>query len=120
MYQNVTYIALPVKIESPHGDPMAPKGTDILSPGQCRAARAWLHWSARELADRAKVSRMTVQRFENEGGVAIAATVQQIKSAMESAGIVFPDLETVRFPSNSRPPRKPAKAPEDSDTPESN
>lgn len=89
MLQNVTYSALPVNIESPLCDPMTPKGTDILTPGQCRAARAWLNWSAEELGDRAKVHRMTVQRFESEESSPIAATIQQIRDALEEAGIEF-------------------------------
>jgi DNA-binding transcriptional regulator YiaG len=97
MLQNVTHSELPVKIESPQCDPMAPKGTDILTPGQCRAARAWLNWSAKQLADRAKVHRMTVQRFEAEESSPIAATVQLIRDALEDAGIEFVGEHGVHF-----------------------
>lgn len=99
MLQNVYELSLPVNIESPHGDEMAPKGIDILTPGQCRAARAWLNWSAQVLADRANVHRITVQKFEGGKTNLIPATALQIRSTFEVAGIEFPDLETVRFPS---------------------
>lgn len=104
MLQNVTHSELPVNIESTQCDPMAPKGIDILSPGQCRAARAWLNWSAKELGERAKVHRMTVQRFEQEESSPIAATVEQIRIALQKAGCEFPDADTVRLPPRKKGP----------------
>lgn len=97
MLHTVTSITLPVNVESHHCDPMAPKGTDILTPGQCRAARAWLNLSAQEVADKANITRQTVTRFETEKTVATAGTATLIRGALEKLGAEFPDLETVRL-----------------------
>jgi DNA-binding transcriptional regulator YiaG len=98
MFQNVTSLTLSVNVESPQCALMAPKGTDILSPTQCRAARAGLNISAPELAELAEVTRQTISRFETGRTSPIAATVRQIRNALEKAGAEFPDLHTVRFP----------------------
>lgn len=57
-------------------------------PMQCRMARVALEWGVRELADAASVSTNTVTRFE--GGEALKTrTVDALKSALESAGVIF-------------------------------
>jgi len=107
MLQNVTPLPLSVNIESSLCDAMAPKGTDILTSVQCRAARAGLGISAPELAELAEVTRQTISRFETGRTSPIAATVRQIRNALEKAGAEFPDFETVRFPARGKPKSQP-------------
>jgi len=104
MEPTVTSVTLLVNPESFNGALMAPKGTDVLLPIQCRAARAALRITVDELAALAQVSRMTIMRFETEKTSPIAATAWQIRKALEDAGAEFPDLETVRFPRSDKVP----------------
>jgi DNA-binding transcriptional regulator YiaG len=69
----------------------------ILSPQQCRAARAGLNLSADDLASDANVSRNTISRFEVGASELIAATATALRQALERRGAEFPDLESVRF-----------------------
>jgi ribosome-binding protein aMBF1 (putative translation factor) len=59
-------------------------------PSQCRMARAALEIGVRDLAAMAKVSTNTITRFER-GDALKDRTVEDIRSAFESAGIVFID-----------------------------
>ena len=63
----------------------------MLTGFQIRAARAALHITAKELAERAGVSLPTIQRFESADGVppSRSETLLQVKSALESACIEF-------------------------------
>lgn len=103
MILTVPDVTLPVNVESLHGAQMAPKGTDVMSPEQCRAARAILRITVDELAKLSGISRMTIIRFETEQTASIGATIRHVKRALEDAGITFTglggismDLETVR------------------------
>jgi transcriptional regulator with XRE-family HTH domain len=58
---------------------------------QCRAARALLGWTQRELAAKARVGLITVRHFETAAHVPRLATLDAIKRAFESAGIEFID-----------------------------
>ena len=63
----------------------------MLTSSQLRAARALLHWPARELAQRADVHIATVQRMESGNGL-VRGTVQtlaKIQDALEDAGVEF-------------------------------
>lgn len=51
-------------------------------------ARAALRWSIDDLADRAKVGRATIARFET-GTVARADTVASLRRTLEEAGVVL-------------------------------
>ena len=55
-------------------------------------ARAALNWSARDLAEQARVGSNTVVRFEN-GKPANTSTVTMIRQALEAAGLVFIDAD---------------------------
>ena len=77
---------------------MAPRASDVLSPMQCRAARAALRMTLQQLADLAAVSKITVLRFENEKVIPNPGTMRLIRKALEAAGIAFPDPETMKFP----------------------
>ncbi len=63
----------------------------MITGTQIRSARAALRWSVQELADRAGISIQTIKRFEVAEGVPASrySTLQDIKVALESAGIEF-------------------------------
>jgi transcriptional regulator with XRE-family HTH domain len=63
----------------------------MISNLQIRAARALLGWSQQRLADEAGVSAITVKRLEGSDEVFQARfeTVMKIKTAVETAGVVF-------------------------------
>lgn len=60
----------------------------ILSPVQCRMARAALGLGVRELAAAAKVSIDTVARFER-GDELKERTIEALQRALEAAGVEF-------------------------------
>lgn len=67
----------------------------MISALQIKAGRALAGWSARELAERAGVGLLAIQRIEN-GTVALerskGGTIEGIERALESAGVVaLPD-----------------------------
>ena len=53
-------------------------------------ARAAVGWGVRELAEKANITPNTVSRIEN-GGDALASTLDRIHSALEDAGVIFID-----------------------------
>jgi transcriptional regulator with XRE-family HTH domain len=57
---------------------------------QCRAARAILNWSTRDLAKASHVGATTIARFES-GKPANPSTLALLKQAFEAAGIRFTD-----------------------------
>jgi len=61
----------------------------MITPEQCRAARALLDWSRRELATRAKVSEQTIANFELGKRDAYERTLADIVKVLEKAGVVF-------------------------------
>jgi predicted transcriptional regulator len=61
----------------------------MISPEQCRAARAWLGWPQPELARRAQVGLSTVRDFETGTRTPIQNNRQAIQGALEAAGIQF-------------------------------
>lgn len=60
-----------------------------ITPAQCRAARAMLEWSQQELANRAKVARKTLADFEGAKSVPYPRTLDDVREALESAGVEF-------------------------------
>ena len=61
----------------------------MITPGQCRAARALLDWTTNELARRARLTGLTIQAFER-GRDRNETTVQAITTTLETAGAVHP------------------------------
>nr|WP_244543385.1 helix-turn-helix transcriptional regulator [Bosea sp. CRIB-10] len=59
----------------------------IISPEQCRAARAWLDWKQEDLATAAGVSLSTVRDFEKQRRSPIANNARALASALENAGL---------------------------------
>jgi len=66
-----------------------------VSPAQVRAARAWLNWNQDYLAKRAKVSKTTLNRFEQGFSVPYSETSGRLRKTLEDAGIQFQFLKTV-------------------------
>jgi predicted transcriptional regulator len=63
----------------------------MISPKQCRAARALLDWSQQDLADHAKVGIVTVRQLEAGAHEPRRATLEVVRRALEEAGIKFID-----------------------------
>ncbi len=61
----------------------------MLSPEQCRAARAWLGWPQDELAKRAKVGLSTLKDFEGGKRAPMRNNLEAIRAVLEGAGIQF-------------------------------
>ena len=61
----------------------------MMTPIQCRMARAALRWSTKKLAQEASVGFATVTRFEVGGTCTIPATIRAMQRAFENAGIRF-------------------------------
>ncbi len=62
----------------------------MLTGTQVRMARAAVGWGVRELAEKANINPNTVSRIEN-GGDALASTLDRIQAALEDAGVIFID-----------------------------
>lgn len=65
----------------------------LLTGGLIRAARAFVGWSARELAEAARLGLSTVQRAEtaDDGPAITRANLAAIRVALEGAGVIFVD-----------------------------
>jgi transcriptional regulator with XRE-family HTH domain len=59
------------------------------SPEQFRAARALLNWSQADLAERARVARVTVAAAEAPAGRVAPASLRALAAALEAAGVRF-------------------------------
>lgn len=67
-----------------------PEDVRALTPGQVRAARGYLGWSAEQLAEQAGVSFSTVRRVETPGERGVREqSISAIRKALERAGIGF-------------------------------
>lgn len=60
-----------------------------MDPSQLRMARAALKIGVRDLSVMAGVTTATITRYENERGGLNAVTHGKLKTALESAGILF-------------------------------
>jgi transcriptional regulator with XRE-family HTH domain len=61
----------------------------MITPAQCRAARALIGWSQQDLANQAGVGLMTVHQLEKDGSQSRRATLEVVQRALEVAGIEF-------------------------------
>jgi hypothetical protein len=61
----------------------------MITPAQCRAARALLNWSQQRLATAARVGVVTVRQFEKSGSQPRPATMEVVHRALASAGVDF-------------------------------
>ncbi len=64
----------------------------MLEGVQVRMARAAVGWNVRELARNAGVTPNTMSRIEN-GGDALASTMERLQTALEDAGVIFIDAD---------------------------
>lgn len=62
-----------------------------ITVGQCRAARGLIGWSQAQLSEASKVSPATIANFESGKRVPIANNLAAIRTALESAGVIFID-----------------------------
>jgi transcriptional regulator with XRE-family HTH domain len=58
-----------------------------MTPEQSRAARGWLGWSQKELAERAGIALNTVYGFERGQRTLTANNLAALRRAIEEAGI---------------------------------
>ncbi|RVG50564.1 MULTISPECIES: helix-turn-helix domain-containing protein [Sinorhizobium] len=63
----------------------------MITPAQIKAARAMLDWKQTDLAAAAGLSEMSVKNVEKGQKDSRMSTIQAIRSALESAGIIFID-----------------------------
>ncbi|MBX4924645.1 helix-turn-helix domain-containing protein [Rhizobium binae] len=61
----------------------------MLSPAQCRAARALIAWSKRDLSAASEIAKATIAGFEAGKLSPDEATLQPIKRALQDAGVLF-------------------------------
>ena len=73
----------------------------MLTPTQCKMARAALDWGVRELAAAADINVNTVTRFES-GKKANVSTQKLIKQAFEAVGVQFTNDDGVIPPKKER------------------
>ncbi len=64
----------------------------MLDGVQVRMGRAAVGWSVRELARNAGVTPNTISRIEN-GGDALASTMERLQTALEDAGVIVIDAD---------------------------
>lgn len=61
----------------------------MITPYQCRAARALIDWSQQTLADASKVGNATIRNFEGGKSNPTNATLDVLSRTLESAGVEF-------------------------------
>src|SRR5665647_1417979 len=61
----------------------------MISPSQCRAARALLGWSQDDLETAAMVSKKTIADFERDQRSQHGRTTEAIEAALVAQGIIF-------------------------------
>jgi len=68
-----------------------------ITGGQMRAARAFLRWSADDLAKKANVGVATIRRAEAKDGLPnlLVNNMEAIRRALEGAGIEFTNGEEI-------------------------
>ena len=63
----------------------------MLTPDQCRMARAALKWSREDLAKKSGVAAVTIKGFELLGADSKFSTLNKLQRALEAAGVEFID-----------------------------
>jgi len=69
----------------------------MITPAQCRAARALLDWSQQQLADTSKIGNATIRNFEGGKSAPQHATLDVLQRALEAAGVEFINGTGVRL-----------------------
>ena len=73
---------------------MAAKKSDVITPAQCRAARALLDMTQPELAERSGLGLSTVVDFEKSRRQVSDRAVADLRTALERAGVRFVQQDT--------------------------
>ena len=68
----------------------------MITPAQCRAARALLNLTQPQLVESSGVSIGTIAHFEREQRSLMRANMDAIQRALEAAGVEFMDDDGVR------------------------
>ncbi|WP_406736441.1 multiprotein-bridging factor 1 family protein [Thioclava sp. GXIMD4215] len=76
-------------IQTTHMNTLSTVLDTMITPEQCRMARAALRLGVRELAEISGVSAMTISRFENEQSGGQAETLRKLEVALRAAGVEF-------------------------------
>ena len=63
----------------------------MITPAQCRAARALLKWSQQDLARESEISDVTIRHFEIGKTAPQKGTLVILRQALEAAGVEFID-----------------------------
>lgn len=61
----------------------------MITPAQCRAARALIEWSRDQLAETSMVALRTIVDFERGAREPRVVTLDAIQRALEAAGVIF-------------------------------
>ena len=61
----------------------------MISPAQCRSARALLNWSQEDLEKASRIAKKTIADFEREVRTPHATTSDALEEAHRSAGVIF-------------------------------
>lgn len=64
---------------------------NVMTPAQCRAARALLDWTQPRLATAANLGLSTVVDFEKDRRAVSDDSLAAIRTALEAAGVLFID-----------------------------
>ena len=67
----------------------------LISPAQCRAARAWLNWKQAELAQRSHVGLSALKDFEGGNRRTLSSIRSQLQRTFEDAGMEFPNAHSI-------------------------
>ena len=73
---------------------MVAKKSDLITPAQCRAARALLDMTQPDLAERSGLGLSTVVDFEKSRRQVSDRAIADLRSALERAGVRFVREET--------------------------
>jgi transcriptional regulator with XRE-family HTH domain len=63
----------------------------MMTPAQCRAARALVNWSQQQLAEAATIGNATIRNFESGNSAPQHSTLDVLRRALEAAGVIFVD-----------------------------
>lgn len=63
----------------------------MITSAQCRAGRALVKWSRDDLATASKVALRTIVDFERDARAPRVITLDAIRAALESVGVIFVD-----------------------------
>jgi transcriptional regulator with XRE-family HTH domain len=61
----------------------------MITPHQCRAARAMVQWTQDELAEKANIGVVSVRRFEQGKAEPYQGTQRLLRQELEKAGVRF-------------------------------